>query len=52
MNPTAPMPSYSDLREDNPEQFEQIVGFVASLKDDMPSEDESEPAEQANAEQK
>ena len=50
MNPTAPMPSYSDLRENNPEQFEQLVGFVASLKEDMPSE--GEPAEQASADQK
>ena len=50
INPTAPMPSYSDLRENNPEQFEQLVGFVASLKEDMPSE--GEPAEQASADQK
>jgi mono/diheme cytochrome c family protein len=52
MNPTAPMPSYSDLRENNPEQFEQMVAFVASLKEEAPSEDQSEPAEQASAEQK
>jgi len=45
MNPTAPMPSYARLREDNPEQFEQLVGFVSSLKEEM-------PAEQASAEQK
>ncbi len=32
VNPTAPMPSYSDLREKNPEQFEELVGFIASLK--------------------
>ncbi len=51
MNPTAPMPSYADLRENNPEQFEQLVGFVASLKEEMP-EEEGEPAEQASAEQK
>jgi mono/diheme cytochrome c family protein len=45
MNPTAPMPSYARLREDNPEQFEQLVGFISSLKEEM-------PAEQASAEQK
>jgi mono/diheme cytochrome c family protein len=32
MNPTAPMPSYSKLREENPEQFDQLVEFIASLK--------------------
>ena len=52
LNPTPPMPSYANLRENNPEQFEQLVAFVASLKEDMPSEDEGEPAEQASAEQK
>ena len=52
MNPTAPMPSYADLRKNNPEQFEQLVGFVASLKEDTPEEDQSEPAEQASAEPK
>jgi len=49
MNPTAPMPSYADLREDNPEQFEQLVGFVASLKEEMPEEEQEVPAEQASA---
>jgi len=49
MNPTAPMPSFERLREDNPEQFEQLVGFVSSLKEEMPP---PEPAEQASAEQK
>ncbi len=48
VNPTSPMPSYAQLREDKPEQFEQMVQFVASLKEDMPTEDTSpEPAEQA-----
>ena len=36
VNPTSPMPSYSTLREDHPEQFEQMVEFVSSLKEDMP----------------
>jgi hypothetical protein len=32
LNPTPPMPSYENLREDNPEQFEKLVQYVASLK--------------------
>jgi menaquinol-cytochrome c reductase cytochrome b/c subunit len=32
VNPTAPMPSYAKLREQNPEQFEQLVAFLGSLK--------------------
>ena len=32
VNPTAPMPSYSKLRQQNPEQFDQLVEFIASLK--------------------
>ena len=32
MNPTPPMPSYSKLRDQNPEQFDQLVEFMASLK--------------------
>jgi quinol-cytochrome oxidoreductase complex cytochrome b subunit len=32
INPTAPMPSYSKLREQSPEQFDQLVAFIASLK--------------------
>lgn len=32
LNPTAPMPSYANLREENPEQFEQMVDFIASLR--------------------
>ena len=41
VNPTSPMPSYATLRENKPEQFEQMVDFVASLKEDMPEEDGS-----------
>jgi menaquinol-cytochrome c reductase cytochrome b/c subunit len=32
VNPTAPMPSYETFRNDQPEQFEQLVNYVASLK--------------------
>jgi hypothetical protein len=32
VNPTAPMPSYSKLREDDPEKFQDMVDFLASLK--------------------
>jgi quinol---cytochrome c reductase cytochrome c subunit, bacillus type len=32
INPTSPMPSYTKLRDQNPEQFDQLVKFVASLK--------------------
>ena len=32
INPTSPMPTYSKLKEENPEQFDQLVEFVASLK--------------------
>jgi mono/diheme cytochrome c family protein len=32
VNPTPPMPSYAQLREENPEQFDQLVKYVASLK--------------------
>jgi menaquinol-cytochrome c reductase cytochrome b/c subunit len=31
-NPTSPMPSYASLRQDNPEQFNKLVEYVASLK--------------------
>ena len=31
-NPTAPMPSYAAFRESNPEQFDKLVQYVASLK--------------------
>jgi menaquinol-cytochrome c reductase cytochrome b/c subunit len=33
VNPTSPMPSYASLRQKNPEQFDQLVEFVSSLKD-------------------
>jgi menaquinol-cytochrome c reductase cytochrome b/c subunit len=32
LNPTPPMPSYASLQQRNPEQFEQLVEFLASLK--------------------
>jgi menaquinol-cytochrome c reductase cytochrome b/c subunit len=32
VNPTAPMPSYSKLRTSKPDQFNQLVDFVASLR--------------------
>jgi menaquinol-cytochrome c reductase cytochrome b/c subunit len=32
INPTSPMPSYQQLREEHPEQFNQLVNFVASLR--------------------
>ena len=32
VNPTSPMPSYQSLRDENPEQFNQLVEYVASLK--------------------
>ncbi|MBA3299240.1 MAG: cytochrome c, partial [Thermoleophilaceae bacterium] len=32
VNPTAPMPSYTDLKKKNPEQFDALVKFIASLK--------------------
>ena len=32
VNPTAPMPSYSTLLRENPEQFDELVKYVASLK--------------------
>ncbi|HYI36588.1 MAG TPA: hypothetical protein VEX39_08295 [Thermoleophilaceae bacterium] len=34
VNPTSPMPSYETLRTDNPEQFDQLVDFVASLREE------------------
>ena len=40
VNPTSPMPSYQSLREDEPEQFDELVGFIASLKE---SNEKSEP---------
>jgi menaquinol-cytochrome c reductase cytochrome b/c subunit len=32
LNPTAPMPQYGALREDQPEKFKELVNFLASLK--------------------
>ncbi len=32
LNPSAPMPSFSALSEESPEQFAQMVGFLAALK--------------------
>jgi menaquinol-cytochrome c reductase cytochrome b/c subunit len=32
VNPTPPMPPYRQMRQDNPEQFNQLVEYVASLK--------------------
>jgi menaquinol-cytochrome c reductase cytochrome b/c subunit len=32
VNPTPPMPSYQSLQQDNPEQFNELVRFVASLR--------------------
>ncbi|MBA3358273.1 MAG: c-type cytochrome [Thermoleophilaceae bacterium] len=46
VNPTSPMPPYVKLQEEKPEQFDQMVRFLASLKKDMPKED-TKPAEQA-----
>jgi mono/diheme cytochrome c family protein len=32
INPTPPMPAYTKLRDKNPQEFNQLVQFVASLK--------------------
>jgi mono/diheme cytochrome c family protein len=32
VNPTAPMPSYRSLRESEPQQFDKLVSFIASLR--------------------
>ena len=32
VNPTSPMPSYQTLQSDKPEQFDELVKFVSSLK--------------------
>ena len=32
VNPTAPMPSFQSLEKDSPDQFEELVSFIASLK--------------------
>ena len=34
VNPTPPMPPYRTLQQDNPEQFQQLVQYVASLRSD------------------
>src|ERR687893_1670064 len=32
LNPTSPMPSYASLQQEQPEQFDKLVEYVASLK--------------------
>jgi len=32
VNPTPPMPSYATLQQEKPEEFDQLVNFVASLR--------------------
>ncbi|HEV8177438.1 MAG TPA: c-type cytochrome [Gemmatimonadales bacterium] len=32
LNPTAPMPSYESLQQQDPKKFDELVNFVASLK--------------------
>lgn len=32
VNPTSPMPSYATLKQEKPEEFNQLVNFVASLR--------------------
>ena len=32
VNPTPPMPSYASFQEQNPEEFDQLVDYLASLK--------------------
>jgi quinol---cytochrome c reductase cytochrome c subunit, bacillus type len=32
INPTPPMPTYAKLRQQDPQQFDQLVNFLASLK--------------------
>jgi menaquinol-cytochrome c reductase cytochrome b/c subunit len=34
INPTAPMPSFSRLRDQNPKQFDELVNYLGSLKGD------------------
>jgi menaquinol-cytochrome c reductase cytochrome b/c subunit len=34
VNPTPPMPPYTSLQRENPQQFNQLVDYVASLKTD------------------
>jgi menaquinol-cytochrome c reductase cytochrome b/c subunit len=49
VNPTSPMPSYASLRENEPEQFQQMVDFVSSLKEDMPEEGQESGSETPEA---
>jgi menaquinol-cytochrome c reductase cytochrome b/c subunit len=35
VNPTSPMPSFRTLQRENPEQFDQMVEYVASLKSEQ-----------------
>ncbi len=37
INPTKPMPSFARLQRSKPQQFDELVEFVASLRKDMPS---------------
>ncbi len=32
MNPTAPMPSFQSLKDNQPKQFDELVAFIASLR--------------------
>jgi quinol---cytochrome c reductase cytochrome c subunit, bacillus type len=32
VNPTSPMPSYQQLKDENPKEFDELVNFVASLR--------------------
>jgi menaquinol-cytochrome c reductase cytochrome b/c subunit len=34
LNPTKPMPPYRSLREDNPKQFDELVRYIGSLKEE------------------
>jgi hypothetical protein len=34
VNPTPPMPSFKSFRDQNPEEFNKLVQYVASLKSD------------------
>jgi ubiquinol-cytochrome c reductase cytochrome b subunit/menaquinol-cytochrome c reductase cytochrome b/c subunit len=45
VNPTSPMPSYVKLQQNEPEQFDQMVEFVSSLKKEMPEGSGSETPE-------
>ena len=35
INPTAPMPRYQTLKDSNPEQFDKLVDYIASLKSEQ-----------------